>query len=108
MPAVAVPPSPNGLPTATTQSPTRGWPRSSKLTMGKAPPSTLNTARSVAGSRPISRAVRLRWSLVTTVILSAPSTTWLLVTMKPSGQMKKPDPEARIGALSWLPGIVGR
>ncbi len=72
MPAVAVPPRLKGLPTATTQSPTRGLARSSKLTKGKSRPSTLITARSVAGSRPITRAVSERSSLVRTVILSAP------------------------------------
>ncbi|MGY4593606.1 hypothetical protein ACVWXL_001352 [Bradyrhizobium sp. GM22.5] len=52
MPAVTVPPRPKGLPTATTQSPIRGfW--SENLTNGKSfLPSTLISARSVFGSVP--------------------------------------------------------
>ena len=52
MPAVTVPPSPNGLPIATTQSPTRGA-LAAKDTYGKLPPSlTFSTAKSVFGSVP--------------------------------------------------------
>ncbi|MNJ54031.1 hypothetical protein D3C77_494540 [compost metagenome] len=82
-----------------TQSPTRGSALSSKETKGKASPSTLMTARSVNGSRPISRAFSSRSSFRRTVISSAFSTTWLLVTMKPSAEMKKPEPAP---AASWV------
>ncbi|MNN47918.1 hypothetical protein D3C81_1623620 [compost metagenome] len=95
MPAVAVPPRPKGLPTAMTQSPTRGAAASSKLTNGKASPSTLMTARSVPSSRPIRRAFSSRPSLSLTLISSAFSTTWLLVTMKPSAEIRKPEPAPR-------------
>ena len=55
MPAVTVPPRPNGLPTAITQSPTRGaW--AAKLTKGKLSPSAFSSARSVLPSMPITLA----------------------------------------------------
>ena len=92
MPAVAVPPRPKGLPMAMTQSPTRGWAVSSKLTYLKSLPSTLITARSVPASRPIRRAGSSRPSDILTLISVASATTWLLVTMKPSCEMKKPEP----------------
>ena len=80
MPAVTVPPRPNGLPTASTQSPMRGaW--SARCTYGKSlRPSTLISARSVRGSVPITLAVWVLPSSVVTSTLSALSTTWLLVT----------------------------
>ena len=57
MPAVTVPPRPNGLPTASTQSPIRGLP-SDSLANGKfEPPSTLISATSVRGSVPITLAL---------------------------------------------------
>ena len=52
MPAVTVPPSPKGLPTASTQSPTRGM-SSASLTKAKSlRPSTFSNARSLIGSLP--------------------------------------------------------
>ena len=81
MPAVAVPPSPNGLPTAITQSPTLGLAEFSKSTKGKPDPSTLITARSVASSRPMILAGSSRPSFKVILMSSAFSTTWLLVTM---------------------------
>ena len=57
MPAVTVPPRPNGLPTASTQSPTRGL-VSESFTWGKSlRPSTLMRAKSVLESVPITLAV---------------------------------------------------
>ena len=47
---------------------------------------------SVFSSVPISVAVSLVPSLKLTVISSAPSMTWLLVTMMPDGSMTKPEP----------------
>src|SRR5580692_5921090 len=92
IPAVTVPPSPKGLPTASTQSPIRGLP-SDNLANGKfEPPSTLISARSVRASVPITLALKVLPSSVVTSTLSAPSTTWLLVTAKPSAEMKKPEP----------------
>jgi hypothetical protein len=57
MPAVTVPPRPNGLPTASTQSPIRGA-FSASVTCGKSlRPSTLISAMSVLESVPITFAV---------------------------------------------------
>ena len=81
MPAVAVVFKRKGLPTAITQSPTRGLALFSKVTKGKSLPSTLMTARSVASSRPISLALNSRLSVRRTVMVSASPTTWLLVTI---------------------------
>ena len=80
MPEVTVPPRPNGLPIATTQSPTRGEVLAS-FTKGKLPPSvTLRSATSVFESAPITLASSVRPSSVVTCTVFAPSTTWLLVT----------------------------
>ena len=80
IPAVTVPPRPNGLPTATTQSPTRVS-LAAKETCGKSLPSvTLTSARSVLGSVPITLAVCSVPLSVTTFTSVAFSTTWLLVT----------------------------
>src|SRR4029450_338333 len=92
MPAVTVPPRPNGLPTASTQSPIRGLLSDSLEDGGDLRPSTLISARSVRGSVPITFAGKVLASSLVTSTLSAPSTTWLLVTAKPSGEMKKPEP----------------
>ena len=76
MPAVTVPPSPNGLPIAITQSPTRTASESPNETAGSgASAFTRNTARSVFSSLPTSSAVKLRPSGKLTVISSAPSMT---------------------------------
>ena len=93
MPAVTVPPRPNGLPMATTH-----WPTSaeSELPQGTAVKgaraSTLSRARSTSSSAPTSLAASTEPSESTTSISSAPSMTWLLVTTNPLGSMMKPDP----------------
>ena len=57
MPAVTVPPSPNGLPTAMTQSPTRIFSLSPNLTLfNGAAGSTFSTATSTFGSLPMTLA----------------------------------------------------
>ena len=71
MPAVAEPDSPNGLPTATTQSPTRGG-LSANVTNGNAfSESTLISAKSVFWSVPITLAVKVLPSSVWTWTLVA-------------------------------------
>ena len=93
MPAVTVPPRPNGLPMATTH-----WPTSaaSELAHGTAVSglrdSTFSRARSTSSSAPTSLAASTEPSDSTTSISSAPSMTWLLVTTKPSASMMKPEP----------------
>ncbi len=92
-PTVTVWPRPNGLPIATTQSPTRASSESPNDTNGRATSAvTRSTARSVAGSRPTTVASNVRPSWNATSIASAPSMTWLLVTITPSGSMTKPEP----------------
>ena len=69
MPAVTVPPSPNGWPIATTQSPTRARPESPNFTKGSGAGATiLSTARSEVGSRPTSLATYSLRSCSVTVI----------------------------------------
>ncbi len=81
IPAVTVPPRPKGLPIASTQSPTRALEESPHLTAGSGFfGSTLSSARSVFLSRPMILALRLVSSCRMTVISSASSMTWLLVT----------------------------
>ena len=57
IPAVTVPPKPNGLPTASTQSPILALPAESFANEKSEPPSTLIKARSVRGSVPTTFAV---------------------------------------------------
>ena len=96
MPVVTVPPSPSGEPNATTCCPTR--------TVSELPscigvsPETLrarSTARSKPGSRPTisACAVAPSWNTaVTTPPRAAASTTWLLVSSRPSGLSTTPEP----------------
>ena len=55
--------------------------------------STRTSARSVSGSSPTTRAVRVRPSAVVTATRAAPPTTWLLVRIRPSGETITPEPE---------------
>ena len=81
MPAVTVPPRPKGLPTASTQSPTRGV-LSENFTKGNGFDVSLilSSAMSVRWSVPTSSASYLLSLSKLTWILLAPSITWLLVT----------------------------
>src|SRR4051812_139328 len=83
IPAVTVSSRPNGLPIATTPSPTSSAdesPRASGCSLPEGA-STLITARSDEGSAPTSFAVYLLPSLKVTEIELAPSTTWSFVTI---------------------------
>src|SRR5499426_1830992 len=96
IPDVTVPESPSGAPIATT-----GWPTRrdddvpSEITFGSRGVSTLSTARSVCGSRPVIVAGTL-WpsanSTTTDPPLAAIEMTWLFVKMWPSDRMTSPDP----------------
>src|SRR6185437_5688886 len=101
IPAVTEPPSPNGLPIASTQSPTRAFDESPQLAAGSgAFGSTLRSARSVIESRPITWACSEVSSDRVTVMPSALAITWLLVTISPDGSTIKPEPsEAARGPL---------
>ena len=88
MPAVTVPPRPNGLPIATTHSPTRTRLESPKRTKGSGRVGLiLSTAMSATLVRPTTSASYSVRSARVTVICSttasgrAGATTWLLVTM---------------------------
>ena len=81
IPAVTVEVNPNGLPTAKTHSPTLS---ASELPMGitgNFSASILMRAKSVVASVPIITASNVRLSLSVISSRSAPSITWLLVTM---------------------------
>src|SRR5580765_2422947 len=97
IPAVTVPPSPNGLPIASTQSPTRALLESPQLAAGSGDfGSTLSSARSVTESRPMTCACNAVSSDRVTVICSALAITWLLVTINPDGSMTNPEPSEAI------------
>jgi hypothetical protein len=80
MPEVTVCPSPKGLPTATTKSPTCRRSEFATGTSVRRSAFTLITATSDSRSAPTSLAWSLRPSVRVTVISSALSTTWLLVS----------------------------
>ena len=82
MPEVTVCCRPNGLPIATTKSPTRTEAESARLmSVGSVPSLILMTATSEPASAPTSSACSSRSSSSVTVISCALSTTWALVTM---------------------------
>jgi hypothetical protein len=95
-PVVTVDSKPSGLPMAITS-----WPRFSRLESPSVAAgsvtasSTRNSARSVSGSSPTSRA-RKSWpsAVVTAMRAAAPAApaTWLLVRMSPSGATTTPEP----------------
>ena len=94
MPRVTLPPSPNGLPIAITQSPTRIAAEEPNFTSFSALwASTFSSAMSVLVSLPISSALSFEPSCRLIWISSAPSITWLLVTMMPClPSTMKPEP----------------
>ena len=96
MPSVTEPPSPNGLPIAITQSPTRivsELPNGTAVSGFAGSGVTFSTARSVSVSRPFTCALRVVPSAKLTSISSASSMTWLLVMMTPwSASSTNPDP----------------
>ncbi|MNL77570.1 hypothetical protein D3C87_2037870 [compost metagenome] len=59
---------------------------------GRSLASTLTRARSLPGSVPISLPLNFRPSGKVTLSSVAPATTWLLVTIRPSGRTTKPEP----------------
>ncbi len=81
IPAVIVFSSPNGLPIATTHSPTLSFSGSPTVTFGRSLASILITATSVRLSVPITLAMNSRRSVRRTLTSSAESTTCALVTM---------------------------
>ena len=80
IPEVTVWPTPNGLPIASTTSPTWSASVSPKVIAGSRSRLIFSTATSVSGSAPTTLARALRPSASSTSISSAPSITWLLVS----------------------------
>ena len=92
--------SPNGLPSASTSSPTRRrFESPSGSTVRRPAPSIFRRARSTRLSRPTTVAGNRRPSARRTWIDPALSTTWALVTISPFGSMTKPEPVLRRGSL---------
>ena len=99
---VTVASKPSGAPMAMTSWPRRSFLESPSLANGALTGcSTLSTAMSVSGSSPIGRAVSTRPSAVITARREKPPTTWLLVTISPSADTKKPEPSP-----AKLPSVV--
>ena len=94
MPAVTVEVRLNGFPTAKTHSPSFKFSLEPIVIAGKLLPSIFTRARSVVLSVPMIRALNSRLSLSFTFISSAPSTTWLFVTIYPSADIITPEPDA--------------
>ena len=92
MPAVTVELRLKGFPTASTHSPTFSLSLSPIGRAGRLEAVILMSARSVVLSVPMMRAEYSLLSLRVTVSSSAPSTTWLFVTIYPSVEMMTPDP----------------
>jgi hypothetical protein len=82
----------NGLPMATTYSPTAARDESPQGSVASARASIFTTAMSVTGSVPTSLPRKRRWSEVVMAIWFACSITWLLVTMRPSAPTMTPEP----------------
>ena len=92
MPEVTEPVRPNGAPKARTLSPISDASESPNSKAGRFLASILTMARSVLGSPLISVEVNFLPSFKVISTLSAPSTTWLLVTITPLDSTIKPDP----------------
>ncbi len=92
IPAVTVELNPKGLPTASTHSPILRSSLFPKVIGVSFSASILIRARSVASSVPITLASYVELSFRSTSSLSAPSMTWLLVTIYPSADIMTPDP----------------
>ena len=93
MPAVTEPPRPKGLPTASTQSPTRALSLSANFTAFSGFSGfTFSTATSTFWSLPITSALSFCPSVKMTVTSLASAMTWLLVMTMPEASMTKPEP----------------
>ena len=94
IPIVTVFSKPKGFPTAMAQSPTRNRSELPSTAVGQGPvPSNRTTARSVRGSVPTTTPFARRPSVSSTDNVSAPSTTWALVSRRPL--------ESKITPLPW-------
>ena len=102
IPAVTVDVRLNGFPMASTHSPTFSASESPMMIAGRSVASILISARSVVASSPMTLALYSRLSLRVTIISSAPSTTWLFVTIYPSSEIMTPEPApCLLGVWIW-------
>ena len=103
MPVVTVRSRPNGLPIATTASPTSTCVESASVSGVRASglASTLSRATSVDGSLPTSVAFSVSSFENRTSIEVAPSMTWKFVTTWPSLSSTKPEPSAWDDSWNW-------
>jgi hypothetical protein len=102
MPWVTVgwPPRPRALPIATTAVPTPTAEELPHLMVGRwLRPATFITAMSWDGSLPTKLAACLPWPGTVTAMLSAPETTWLLVTIRPPELTTIPVPAPAVAPL---------
>ena len=91
--------SPNGLPSASTNSPTRSrFESPSGSAVRPVAPSIFRSARSTRLSRPTTLPWKRLPSARRTWMALAPSITWALVTISPLGSMTKPEPVLRRGS----------
>ena len=105
MPWVTVCPTPNGLPSASTTSPTCSsseLPRSIAVNFSR-PSFTRSTARSVRASFSSTSASNSRLSESATFTSLAPSMTWLLVMIRPEASTITPEPSARCTCSRGMP-----
>src|ERR1700686_52212 len=98
--SVGAPPRPSALPIAVTLSPTDTCEESPTGTVGRSDAlASCSTATSSVGSTPTTGALYVRpLSMTSTVTLTAPSTTWLLVRTWPEDERIMPVPEAELPA----------
>ncbi len=105
MPWVTVCPTPNGLPSASTTSPTCSsseLPRSIAVNFSR-PSLTRSTARSVRASLSSTSASNSRLSASATFTSLAPSMTWLLVMIRPEASTITPEPSERCTCSRGMP-----
>ena len=105
MPCVTVCPTPNGLPMASTTSPTCSASELANSSVGKRSCASLmrSTARSLRLSLSTISASNSRLSASATLTSSAPSMTCTLVTTRPDGSTITPEPSERC---SWRPPLA--
>ncbi len=105
MPCVTVCPTPNGLPSASTTSPTCSsseLPRSIAVNFSRLS-FTRSTARSVRASLSSTSASNSRLSASATFTSLAPSMTWLLVMIRPEPSTITPEPSERCTCSRGMP-----
>ena len=107
MPEVTVWEIPNGLPMATTASPTSTVSSLARSAAGRSlPASTATTARSRSGSRPTTLPCSSVPSASFTFSSSTPATTWWAVRMRPDLSKMTPEPMPPLGSSCTTAGLT--